>query len=173
MPHPHPHPHPDRIADIAARLDEAGQHTAALFRSLDAKALNVPLYGEGDSPWRARDLLAHFVTIERSMHVLFQNMLAGGSGDDGAFDIDRFNRGQVAKLAGTDVATLIAQFEAVRAETIRLVRSMHDSDLDRQGRHPFHGAGTLGRFVRWPYEHAALHEAELQAALAHPRNEAT
>lgn len=116
MPHPHPHPHPDRIADIAARLDEAGQHTAALFRSLDAEALNVPLYGEGDSPWRARDLLAHFVTIERSMH---------------------------------------------------------DSDLDRQGRHPFHGAGTLGRFVRWPYEHAALHEAELQAALAHPRNEAT
>lgn len=161
-----------RIEEIATRLAESGQETIALFRSLDANALNTPVHSEGDSPWQARDLLAHFVTIERSMHVLFSNMLAGGGGDDGAFDINRYNRGQVAKLAGTEVEELIAQFEAVRGETVRLVRSMQESDLDREGRHPWHGVGRLERFVRWAYEHVALHEAELQAALqAHPRNE--
>jgi hypothetical protein len=155
-----------RIEEIAVKLAESGQETAALFRSLDADALNTPVHSEGDSPWRARDLLAHFVSIERSMHALFNNMLAGGSGDDGSFDVDRFNRGQVAKLAETGVEDLIAQFESVRGETVRLVRSMQESDLDREGRHPWHGAGRLERFIRWAYEHAALHQAELQATLA-------
>ena len=42
---------------------------------------------------------------------------------------------------------------------------MTESDLDRTGRHAYHGPGTLERFVRWAYEHATEHEADIQRVL--------
>lgn len=154
----------DRRAEIAERLAESGEQTAALFRSLQPDEWEVEVYGE-DAPWRVRDVLAHFSTIENSMHRLFADLLSGGEGTGEDFDLDRFNRSQVAKTAGLDVQELIARFEAARKETVRIVQNMQESDLDRRGRHPFHGVDRLERFIRWAYEHTALHEADIQVAL--------
>lgn len=155
----------ERTDEIVSRLAEAAVETVVLFRSLTPAQQERVVHGESETPWRARDLLAHFVTIERSMHQLFADMLAGGPGTGEDFDLERFNRSQVAKLADASLESLIAQFEEVRAETIRMVGSMQDRDLERVGRHPFHGQGRLERFVRWANEHTALHEAELRDTL--------
>jgi hypothetical protein len=48
---------------------------------------------------------------------------------------------------------------------IDIVSAMTESDLDREGRHAFHGHGKLERFIRWAYEHAQIHEDEIRAAL--------
>jgi hypothetical protein len=42
---------------------------------------------------------------------------------------------------------------------------MSDADLDRTGRHAFHGQGTLERFIRWAYEHVRLHEDDVRKAI--------
>jgi hypothetical protein len=97
------------------------------------------------------------VTIENSMHWVFRNILDGGPGSPETFDIDRFNRTQPRKLDGLPLEEVIRRFQAVRDETVTIVTRMAEVDLDREGRHAFHGPGKLERFIQWAYEHAAIH----------------
>ncbi|MGD9313815.1 MAG: DinB family protein, partial [Desulfobacterales bacterium] len=112
-----------------------------------------------------QQVLAHFITIEGSMQWLFKNILAGGPGSPEGFDVERFNRTQPKKYDGKTIDELIAQFQSVRNETIAIVRAMSDADLDREGRHAFHGHGKLERFIVWAYEHVELHLEDLRQRL--------
>jgi hypothetical protein len=158
-----------RRQQISAKLRQAELDTLMLFGSLSDADQQAHVHGEGDAAWSAHDLLAHFVTIERSTHALFRNLIEGGAGTPEDFDLDRFNRSQVAKLADAGMGSLMRDFSQTRAETIRIIEAMADGDLDRQGRHAYLGDGTLEQFVKWVYEHTALHEAELREALANTK----
>ena len=154
----------DRKQEIIAVLERSAEETVAFYSALSPDALEHPVYTE-DIQWNGRQILAHLVTIERSMHWLFRNLLDGGPGSPEDFDIDRFNRSQPAKLDHLALPELIERFRQVRTETVAIVAGMTDADLDREGRHPFHGHGRLERFVRWAYEHQRLHEADVRRAL--------
>lgn len=151
----------DRRLDIVCALQKGMEDTTAFFESLTPEQLHTRVYQEG-AHWTAQQVVAHFVTIERSMHWLFNNILSGGEGSPENFDIDRFNLSQTRKMEGLDLQTLLAQFKTVRRETIAIVEKMTESDLDREGRHPFHGNGRLERFIRWAYEHVRIHEDEIR-----------
>jgi hypothetical protein len=153
----------DRKDDIIEKLKRQRDASIAWFRSLSPEALSAQVCEDPD--WKVKDVLAHFVTIEESMQWVFENMLQGGPGSPADFDVNRFNRSQPKKLSGLSVEELIHRFASVRAHTIDLVASMSDEDLDREGRHAYHGQGTLERFVRWAYEHAEEHEADIRRVL--------
>ena len=155
----------DQRTEIIASLEEGLKKTLAFFRSLTPEQLEAQVYHE-EVTWTARQVLAHLVTIERSMQWLFRDMLAGGPGTPPDFDVDRFNRTQPQKLDGLTFDELAEQFSNVRRETIAIVETMSDKDLAREGVHAFHGPGTLERFIRWAYEHAHLHEADVRRVLA-------
>ncbi len=155
----------DRRGRIIAQLDSNLEETITQFRSLSPEMLAIEVYQDG-ARWTVRQVLAHYITIEQSMHWLFNNILAGGPGSPKDFDFDRFNQIQPAKLDGCELEELIAQFKAVREKTIAIVREIAESDLDREGRHGFHGHGTLERFIVWAYEHVRLHAEDLRAVLA-------
>ena len=70
-----------------------------------------------------------------------------------------------AKLDHLALSEVIDRFRSVRAETVDIVAAMTDADLDREGRHPFHGHGRLDRFVRWAYEHQRFHINDVRQAL--------
>jgi hypothetical protein len=154
----------DRRADIMAELEKGGEESIAFFKSLTAEELTVQVYQDG-AKWTAKQILAHFITIERSMHWLFKNISSGGSGAPEDFDIERFNRTQTSKLDEFTLDELISQFRTVREETISIVKEFSEDDLDREGLHAFHGFGKLERFIRWAYEHARIHENEIRQAL--------
>jgi hypothetical protein len=154
----------DRRADITAELEKGCEDSVAFFKSLTPEELSTQVYQDGAN-WTAKQVLAHFITIERSMHWLFKNISSGGSGSPKDFDIERFNRTQTSKLDGLTLAELISQFRAVREDTISIVRELSEEDLDREGLHAFHGHGKLERFIRWAYEHARIHEKEIRQAL--------
>ena len=154
----------DRRDDIAAELERGLAETVSLFRSLSPEQLRTPLYQDG-ARWTVQQVLAHFAVIERSMHRLFADILAGDPGAPPDFDVDRYNLTQTRKLDGLSLDELIERFTAVRRETIRIVREMQEEDLDREGLHPFHGNGKLGRFIRWAYEHARIHEEDIRKVL--------
>ena len=154
----------DRRADIVVELEKGCEDSIAFFKSLKAEELTVQVYQDG-AEWTAKQVLAHFITIERSMHWLFKNISSGGSGSPEDFDIERFNLTQTSKLDGLTLAELISQFRAVREDTISIVRELSEEDLDREGLHAFHGHGKLERFIRWAYEHARIHENEIRQAL--------
>lgn len=154
----------DRRNEITAKLEENLKNTTSFFRSLSGDQLSVQVYTDG-AKWTAKQVLAHFITIERSMHWLFKNMLSGGSGSPDDFDVDRFNLTQPKKLDGLTVGELIEQFKSVREDTIIIVRGMAEQDLNREGRHPFHGHGKLERFIIWAYEHVCIHEDDIRKVL--------
>ena len=154
----------DRKTDIIQKLETNMAETIAFFRGLKPEDLGMRIYQE-DTDWTIKQVLAHFVTIERSMQWLFKNILSGGPGSPKDFDIDRFNRTQPRKLDPLSLAELISQFEAVRSDTILIVKKMREKDLDREGWHVFHGRGKLERFIRWAYEHVRLHINDTQTVL--------
>jgi hypothetical protein len=154
----------DRRTEITDKLEKNLKHSISFFRSLSDDQLGVQIYTDG-AKWTVKQVLAHFITIERSMHWLFKNMLSGGSGSPDDFDVDRFNLTQPKKLDGLTVGELIEQFKSVREDTIIIVRGMAEQDLNREGRHPFHGHGKLERFIIWVYEHVCIHEDDIRKVL--------
>ncbi|MGD8509500.1 MAG: DinB family protein [Syntrophobacterales bacterium] len=154
----------DRQVDIIAGLEKGCEDSIAFFKSLTAEELNAQVYQDG-AKWTARQVLAHFITVERSMHWLFKNIASGGSGSPEDFDLERFNHTQTSKLDGLTFDELISQFKTAREDTISLVKELSDEDLDREGLHAFHGHGKLEKFIRWAYEHTHIHENEIRQAL--------
>lgn len=154
----------DRRTEIITELEENLKNSISFFRSLSEAQLSVQVYTDG-AKWTVKQVLAHFITIERSMHLLFKDILSGGSGSPDDFDVDRFNLTQTRKLDGLSVRELIEQFKSVREDTIAIVRGMTEQDFNREGMHAFHGHGKLERFIRWAYEHVRIHENDIRKAL--------
>jgi len=154
----------DRRKEITDALAAGLERTVAFFEALSPEQWSRRIYQDG-ARWTARQVVAHLITIERSMHWLFKNILSGGAGSPEDFDVDRYNASQTRKYDGVSLDELIDQFRHVRQETIGMVAAMSESDLDREGRHAFHGHGRLERFIRWAYEHAQIHEDEIRNAL--------
>ena len=153
-----------RKSVIIEDLQNESRKTIAFFQSLQPEQLDLQVY-HSEPRWTVRQVLAHFITIERSMQWLFINMLEGGAGTPEDFDLDRYNRTQPGKLDGFSIDDLIARFTAVRRETIAIVDGMEDEDLDRRGRHAFFGHGNLERFVSWASEHERRHKEDVHKAL--------
>jgi len=154
----------NRRDGIIAELIKNEEEIIAFYKGLNSVQLGMAVYPE-DPGWRVQQVLAHFITIERSMQWLFKDILAGGPGSPENFDVDRFNLTQLRKLDGLSLDELSEKFRSVRRDTIALVEGMADKDLDRQGRHAFHGHGKLERFIVWAYEHTRLHLADIRKIL--------
>ena len=71
----------DRRTDMMQTLEEGAARTITFFKSLPPADLDRTVY-EDDVHWTVRQVLAHFITIEKSLQWLFRNMLAGGPGRD-------------------------------------------------------------------------------------------
>ena len=149
---------------ILTRLLEEGRKTAAYFRTLGDAELAQVVYTTGPQ-WRARDILAHFVSAEQTLLMYGQQVLAGGSGAPEDFVIDEFNAIEVAGLRGEDAAALIAQFESARTATVAMVAGMADADFDRVGRHPWFGKVPMAQMLKLVYRHNMLHERDVRRAL--------
>jgi len=153
-----------RCTEIIDNLENNLKNSIFFFRSLSDDQLSVQIYSDG-AKWTVKQILAHFITIERSMHWLFKDILSGGSGSPDDFDMDRFNLTQPKKLDGLTVEELIEQFKSVREDTIDIVRGMTEEDFNREGMHAFHGHGKLERFIIWVYEHVRIHEDDIRKVL--------
>jgi hypothetical protein len=154
----------NRRDPIIAELKTNAEEIISFFRGLSSGQLGLTVYPD-DPGWTVQQVLAHFITIEGTMQWLFKDILAGGPGSPEDFDVDRFNRTQPKKLDGQSLDELFEKFRAGRRETIAIVAGMEDKDLDREGRHAFHGHGKLERFIVWAYEHARLHLADIRKIL--------
>ncbi len=149
---------------IITELKNNEEEIITFYKDLSANQLKMMVYPE-DPGWTVQQVLAHFITIERSMQWLFKDILAGGPGSPEDFNVDRFNLTQPRKLDGLSLYELFEKFQSVRRDTIALVEGIEDKDLDREGRHAFHGHGKLERFIVWAYEHARLHLDDVRKIL--------
>ena len=146
---------------LVERLNADGEKMAGFFAGLKPEDWSRPVYGEGEG-WTVRDVLAHFVSVERSFLRLFENVLAGGSGAPDDFSIDRFNNAEVAGMAGADPQALLSDYRAARAAMAAWVRARKPEELEIRGRHPFLGPTSLADMIKMVYRHNQIHLRDLR-----------
>jgi hypothetical protein len=141
---------------LAERLKKEGEKAVAYFAALTEEQWRSEVYTEGDT-WTIRSVLAHFVTSERGLLKLFENVREGGSGASEDFSIDHYNARQQEKTRDLTPQELLAQFADVRADTAKWVSGLSEEDLAKVGRHPFLGQVPLVEMIKMIYLHNQIH----------------
>ena len=146
---------------LAERLKKEGEKVVAYFSALPAEQWHAEVYTEGDT-WTIRNVLAHFVTSERGLHKLFENIREGGLGASDDFSIDRYNARQQEKTKNLSPAELLQQYRDVRADLSSWVSKLSQDDLAIEGRHPYMGQVQLGEMIKMIYLHNQLHFRDIR-----------
>jgi uncharacterized protein (TIGR03083 family) len=152
------------LARLVKRLREDGDKVVQFFESLEPGEWTAPVYREG-SAWSAQDLLSHFVSAERSVGRLLEDVLQGGPGAPANFDIDGFNAAEVDALRPLSPAARLQAFRDARQQTLERVAGLDAADLRRRGRHPWLGDTTIEDIVQMIYRHTMIHVRDARKAL--------
>ncbi|MBK8617635.1 MAG: DinB family protein [Anaerolineales bacterium] len=149
---------------IAEKLRSEGEKFVGIFSALTDEQWQTEVYTEG-ATWTIRNVLSHFVTSERGLVKLFEQIRQGGSGAADDFSIDRYNESQQKKTQDLPVAELIELYKSTRAETVTWVSGLQESELEIIGRHPFLEQTTLREMVKMLYIHNQVHYRDLKKVL--------
>jgi hypothetical protein len=152
------------ITELAEKLKSEGEKFVGIFSALTDEQWQAEVYTEGTT-WTIRNVLSHFVTSERGLVKLFEQIRQGGSGAADDFSIDRYNASQQDKTKALSVAELLEKYKSTRAETVTWVSSLKESELEIVGRHPFLEMTTLREMIKMLYLHHQMHYRDLKKVL--------
>ena len=152
------------LNDLADKLKSEGEKFYAIFAALTDEQWQMEVYTE-DQTWTIRNVLAHFVTSERGLVKLFERVRAGGEGAADDFSIDRYNAAQQEKTKELTPQELLEQYKAVRADSVAWTLSLEESDLEKEGRHPFLEMTTLREMIKMLYLHNIIHYRDMKKIL--------
>ena len=152
------------LTDLADKLTSEGERFVAFFSGLTDAQWHADVYTEGTT-WSVRNVLSHFVTSERGLVKLFEQIRHGGAGATDDFSIDRYNASQQEKTQELTPSELLEQYKSVRANSVVWVRGLQDSELEISGRHPFLGPTTIREMIKMLYLHNQIHYRDLKKAL--------
>ncbi len=78
------------VTELAEKLKSEGEKIVSIFTGLTEDQWSREVYTEGTT-WTIRNVLSHFVTSERGLVKLFEQIRQGGAGSPDDFSIDRYN----------------------------------------------------------------------------------
>jgi hypothetical protein len=146
---------------LALRLKTEGEKTREFFLQFAPEMWDKKVYLE-ENGWNLRQLLSHFVSTEAAFKKLIINIFHGGRGAPEDFEIDAFNKADVAKFGDASPDELLDSFAESRSRIVNLVMSMEESDLAKMGRHPFLGITSLEDIIKMVYMHNQIHMREIR-----------
>jgi uncharacterized damage-inducible protein DinB len=149
---------------LADKLRTEGEKFIRIFSELTDEQWQARVYTEGET-WTIRNVLSHFVTSERGLVKLFEQIRLGGAGVTDDFSIDRYNAAQQEKTKELTPAELLEQYREVRANSVNWVSGLNDDELEIQGRHPFLGITVLREMIKMLYLHNQIHYRDLKNVL--------
>jgi hypothetical protein len=152
------------LIDLADKLKSEGERFVTFFSGLTDAQWQADVYTEG-AVWTVRNVLSHFVTSERGLVKLFDQIRLGGAGSPDDFSIDRYNASQQEKTKELTPLELLEQYKSVRADSVAWVLGLKGTDLDIKGRHPFLEKTTIREMVKMLYLHNQIHYRDLKKAL--------
>jgi hypothetical protein len=152
------------LNELADKLRSEGEKFHSLFAGLTDEQWQMEVYTEGET-WTIRNVLAHFVTSERGLLKLFERIRQTGEGSSEDFSIDRYNAAQQKRTMELSPQELLEQYKAIRSDAVAWTLSLEESDLEKQGRHPFLGMTTLREMIKMLYLHNQLHYRDMKKVL--------
>ncbi|HLE50743.1 MAG TPA: DinB family protein [Anaerolineales bacterium] len=152
------------LGHIRRRLAEEGEKTLTFFETLAPSDWEQQVYTVG-SQWRVRQVLAHFISAERAYQGYIRDVLQGGQGAPRDMDIDAFNDAEAPTLSVNPIAELISALRQARADTISLTETLEESDLARNGYHPWFGEKNLAWYLKMLYRHHTMHLQDVRKSL--------
>ncbi len=152
------------LNELADKLKSEGDKFVSIFSGLQDDQWSAEVYTEGET-WTLRNVLSHFVTSERGLIRLFEQIRQGGAGSPDDFSIDRYNARQQEKTKDVSPQELLEQYKAIRADSIAWTLSLAESDLEKQGRHPFLGMTTIREMIKMLYIHNMTHYRDMKKVI--------
>jgi hypothetical protein len=152
------------ITELAEKLKSEGEKFVANFTGLTDQQWQTEIYTEGTT-WTIRNVLAHFVTSERGLVKLFEQIRQGGAGSSEDFSIDRYNASMQARTKDATPKELLEQYKSIRADSIAWTSSLSETDLEKQGRHPFLGMTTIREMIKMLYLHNQIHYRDMKKVI--------
>ena len=152
------------ITELAEKLRSEGEKMVAIFSGLEEDQWQEEVYTEGTT-WTIRNVLSHFVTSERGLIKLFEQIRQGGPGSADDFSIDRYNAAMQDRTKTATPQELIERYKEVRANAITWVSGLNESELEITGRHPFLGQTVIREMIKMLYIHNLTHYRDMKKVL--------
>ena len=152
------------ITELAEKLESEGDKIVSIFSNLTDEQWQMEVYTEG-ATWTIRNVLSHFVTSERGLLKLFEQIRQGGAGAADDFSIDRYNAAMQARTKDATPHELLEQYKEVRAHAVEWVSGLDESELEIMGRHPFLGQTMIREMIKMLYVHNLTHYRDMKRAL--------
>ncbi len=157
------------ITELAQKLKSEGERFVSIFSGLADDQWRKEVYTEGVT-WTIRNVLSHFVTSERGLLKLFENIRQGGEGALEDFSIARYNAAMQERTREATPQELLEQYKTTRAESVAWTLGLSEADLEKQGRHPFLGVTTLHEMLKMLYIHNLTHYRDMRRVLSRQVN---
>ena len=152
------------ITELSEKLKSEGDRMLSVFSGLRDDQWNQEVYTEGTT-WTIRNVLAHFVTSERGLIKLFEQIRQGGAGAAGDFSIDRYNAAMQERTREMTPQELLEQYRQIRANSIEWVSGLNEAELELTGRHPFLGQTVIREMIKMLYIHNMTHIRDMKRTL--------
>jgi len=152
------------VTELAEKLKTEGKKFVSIFSGLSDEQWSQEVYTEGTT-WTIRNVLAHFVTAERALVKLFEQIRQGGPGAADDFSIDRYNAAMQARTKELTQQELLEQYKQVRANSITWVSGLNENELEIIGRHPFLEVTTIREMIKLLYIHNQTHYRDMKKAI--------
>lgn len=152
------------VTDLADKLQAEGEKILAIFSRFSEDQWNQDVYTEGTT-WTLRSVLAHFVTSERGLLRLFEQIRRGGPGAADDFSIDRYNAAMQERTRELSPAQLIDQYRQVRDQSVAWISDLKEEELEITGRHPFLQVSTIREMIKMLYIHNMTHCRDIRNSI--------
>jgi hypothetical protein len=152
------------ISELAEKLKAEGDRFTAIFSALTNEQWDQEVYTEGTT-WTIRNILSHFVTSERGLVKLFEQIRQGGAGAADDFSIDRYNAAMQDRTKNLSPHELLEQYKQIRANSVAWVSNLKDEELEITGRHPFLGQTVIREMIKMLYIHNLTHYRDMKKSL--------
>src|ERR1700733_3767493 len=139
--------------------------------ALDALLPDLPetwtLRNEGENTWSAFDVVGHMIYAERADWMPRAKIILQFGESQPFESFDRW--GHVRESEGKSLGQLLDEFAQLRSENLSELRALHlrPEDLERRGRHPALGAGTLSELMATWAAHDLTHLHQISRVMAH------
>ena len=151
-------------SELAEKLKAEGEKILAIFGGYTNDQWDQEIYTEGTT-WTIRNVLAHFVTSERGLIRLFEQIRQGGAGAADDFSIDRYNAAMQERTKEVSPAELIEQYKQVRDNSVAWVSGLKPEELEIMGRHPFLQMTTMREMIKMLYIHNMTHYRDIKKSI--------